>query len=129
MHTIPTLLALSSLLIVVCPSVLFADLAGFTKWSAERSPSDVFNLLENIFGAMDKIARKRGIFKGKCKDTARTRMTFVSSSLCYRITVGVPIRIPLSNAQCKCLTSLRKSRHVIYVDRSFQLFALSCRFT
>lgn len=44
-------------------SVLFADLAGFTKWSSTRSPEDVFTLLETIYGAMDKIALRRNVFK------------------------------------------------------------------
>lgn len=43
--------------------VLFADLAGFTKWSSERQPSDVFRLLETLYGEIDKIAFRRKVFK------------------------------------------------------------------
>ncbi|GKY95687.1 hypothetical protein MPSEU_000529700 [Mayamaea pseudoterrestris] len=44
-------------------SVLFADIAGFTAWSSEREPSQVFILLETIYRAMDRIAKKLGVFK------------------------------------------------------------------
>ena len=30
--------------------VYFADLAGFTQWSSTRTPSDVFYLLEALYG-------------------------------------------------------------------------------
>jgi len=44
-------------------TVFFADLAGFTKWSSGRTPTEVFTLLETIYGAFDKIARRLGVFK------------------------------------------------------------------
>ena len=44
-------------------TVLFADLAGFTKWSASRDPQAVFQLLETIYHAFDKIADKRKVYK------------------------------------------------------------------
>jgi class 3 adenylate cyclase len=44
-------------------TVLFADIAGFTAWSSLRDPSQVFTLLESVYQAFDKIARKRGVFK------------------------------------------------------------------
>ena len=44
-------------------TVLFADISGFTSWSSERSPGQVFLLLENIYGAFDRIADRRGVFK------------------------------------------------------------------
>ena len=44
-------------------TVLFADIQGFTSWSSERSPGQVFVLLENIYGAFDRIADRRGVFK------------------------------------------------------------------
>ena len=44
-------------------TVLFADIAGFTKWSSSRLPQDVFELLETLYGAFDKIAQRRGVFK------------------------------------------------------------------
>jgi class 3 adenylate cyclase len=44
-------------------TVLFADIAGFTAWSSVREPSQVFTLLEEIYGAFDAIAGRRGVFK------------------------------------------------------------------
>lgn len=44
-------------------TVIFGDIAGFTAWSSQREPPQVFMLLESIFGAFDKIAYKHGIFK------------------------------------------------------------------
>lgn len=44
-------------------TVYFADLAGFTKWSSSRTPSDVFYLLEALYGEFDKVANKRRVFK------------------------------------------------------------------
>jgi class 3 adenylate cyclase len=44
-------------------TVLISDIEGFTAWSSEREPEQVFILLETIFQAFDRIARKRDIFK------------------------------------------------------------------
>ena len=44
-------------------TVLFADLSGFTAWSSEREPEQVFLLLQTIFQAFDHVARKRDVFK------------------------------------------------------------------
>jgi class 3 adenylate cyclase len=44
-------------------TVMFADIAGFTAWSSVRDPTQVFTLLETLYGAFDAIAKKRGVFK------------------------------------------------------------------
>lgn len=44
-------------------SVIFADIVGFTAWSSQREPSQVFILLETIYSAFDKIAYRHGVFK------------------------------------------------------------------
>jgi class 3 adenylate cyclase len=44
-------------------TVLSADISGFTAWSSEREPSQVFTLLESMFGVMDKAAQKLHVFK------------------------------------------------------------------
>jgi len=44
-------------------TVLFVDIAGFTAWSSVREPTQVFTLLETVYGAFDRIAAKRGVFK------------------------------------------------------------------
>ena len=42
---------------------MFADLAGFTTWSARKTPAQVFELLETIYSAFDSIAASRNVFK------------------------------------------------------------------
>jgi len=44
-------------------TVMFADISGFTAWSSTREPFQVFTLLETIYGALDAIAKRRGVFK------------------------------------------------------------------
>lgn len=44
-------------------TVMFADIAGFTAWSSVREPSQVFTLLETVYKAFDKSAKKRKVFK------------------------------------------------------------------
>lgn len=44
-------------------TVMFCDIQGFTAWSSARNPSQVFTLLETIYGAFDSIAKRRGVFK------------------------------------------------------------------
>ena len=44
-------------------SVIFAGIVGFTAWSSVREPSQVFTLLERVYGEFDAIAKKRRVFK------------------------------------------------------------------
>lgn len=44
-------------------TILFADISGFTAWSSERQPIEVFQLLESLYAAFDEAARKLGVFK------------------------------------------------------------------
>lgn len=44
-------------------TIFFADIAGFTKWSAKRTPEQVFILLETLYQAFDEIATRRRVFK------------------------------------------------------------------
>ncbi|CAJ1963472.1 unnamed protein product [Cylindrotheca closterium] len=44
-------------------TVMFGDIAGFTAWSSSRQPSQVFILLETLYGSFDKIARELNVFK------------------------------------------------------------------
>ena len=48
---------------IVCCASGVVDIAGFTSWSSGREPSDVFYLLETLYGRLDKIAKKRKVFK------------------------------------------------------------------
>jgi hypothetical protein len=53
-------------------TVLFADIVGFTAWSSVREPTQVFTLLENIYNAFDKMAKKRKVFKVEVRLTFET---------------------------------------------------------
>ena len=44
-------------------TIMFADIAGFTAWSSTRDPTQVFTLLETLYGAFDAVAKRRGVFK------------------------------------------------------------------
>jgi class 3 adenylate cyclase len=41
-------------------TIMFADIAGFTAWSSSREPSHVFTLLEALYGAFDRQAKRMG---------------------------------------------------------------------
>ena len=77
-------------------SILFADIAGFTAWSASREPEQVFTLLETLYRAFDAIAKRRKVFKVEtigdcyvavvglpdpCKDHATVMARFASDCL------------------------------------------------
>jgi class 3 adenylate cyclase len=44
-------------------TVLFADIKGFTFWSASHTPIEVFTLLESLYNEFDTCARTRRVFK------------------------------------------------------------------
>ena len=44
-------------------TILFADLAGFTRWSSGRPPVEVFDFLETLYADFDASARELGVFK------------------------------------------------------------------
>ena len=44
-------------------TLLILDIAGFTSWSSNRQPEDVFRLLETYFAAFDALAAKYDVFK------------------------------------------------------------------
>ncbi|MFM7107316.1 MAG: adenylate/guanylate cyclase domain-containing protein [Planctomycetaceae bacterium] len=46
-------------------TVLFADLEGFTAFTARNCPRDVVDLLDEIFGAFDRLAVEHGVVKIK----------------------------------------------------------------
>jgi class 3 adenylate cyclase len=52
---------------------------GFTAWSSEREPEQVFALLQSLYQSFDKIAKKRGVFKvetiGKQWERKATRVS------------------------------------------------------
>lgn len=63
-------------------TILFADIAGFTAWSSEREPAQVFTLLETIYRYMDHAAKKIGVFKVETVGD------------CYVAATGIPQPVP-----------------------------------
>ena len=39
-------------------TVMFADIVGFTAWSSVREPTQVFELLESVYGSFDRLAKR-----------------------------------------------------------------------
>ena len=73
-------------------TILFADLAGFTAWSSEREPTQVFTLLEAIYKDMDRAAKKFSVFK---VETVRDYSLFrIEQSLIYTLHTPSHFRIP-----------------------------------
>ena len=70
------------------------DIAGFTAWSSVREPSQVFSLLETIYGSFDKIAQKRKVFKVSlarivCSDVSNWPLILFSFNvICQVETIG-----------------------------------------
>jgi class 3 adenylate cyclase len=60
-------------------TIMFADVVGFTAWSSVREPVQVFTLLERLYGAFDKIAERRRVFKVETVGD------------CYVAATGIPI--------------------------------------
>ena len=44
-------------------TVIFSDIKGFTDISRESSPLKVSNMLDRLYRAFDRIAKKHGVFK------------------------------------------------------------------
>ena len=61
-------------------TIFFADLAGFTKWSSQRTPLEVFDLLETLYASFDKVAAKRKVFKVSGYETWRCFRGVVTAS-------------------------------------------------
>jgi class 3 adenylate cyclase len=63
-------------------SVLFADLVGFTEFSAEKTPADLVEVLNIIFSKFDQLAERHGLEKIKTIGDA------------YMVVGGLPIAHP-----------------------------------
>jgi class 3 adenylate cyclase len=66
---------------------MFADVVGFTAWSSIREPTQVFTLLETIYGAFDAIARKRGVFKVRGTSFAEGRDAWLALLTAFTSTI------------------------------------------
>ena len=69
-------------------TVLFSDLVGFTALSAERSPTEVVDLLNDLFSRFDHRTTRLGLEKIKTIGDA------------YMVAAGVPIAVPDPAQRC-----------------------------
>ena len=44
-------------------TILFADIVGFSAWSSQREPTQIFMLLQTLYHSFDMIARRLSVFK------------------------------------------------------------------
>jgi class 3 adenylate cyclase len=44
-------------------TIFMADIAGFTAWSSQREPQQIFSFLEQVFALFDVAAKQRKVFK------------------------------------------------------------------
>jgi hypothetical protein len=107
-------------------TVMFADIKGFTEWSASREPTQVFQLLETLYGAFDQLAKLYGVFKVETiGDT-------------YVAVVGLPTSrkhhaVIMAKFANKCLEKMTILTHELedvlgLVRAIFQFFSLSGQF-
>jgi Adenylate and Guanylate cyclase catalytic domain len=84
-------------------TVLYADIAGFTAWSAVRPPEHVFTLLETLYRSFDRVACQFGVYK------------IETIGDCYVAVTGVPDRQPLHAILMSqfALESMRQMRIVV----------------
>mmetsp|Transcript_5697 Transcript_5697/g.16490 ORF Transcript_5697/g.16490 Transcript_5697/m.16490 type:complete len:652 (+) Transcript_5697:160-2115(+) len=80
---------------------MFGDIAGFTAWSSQRQPSQVFVLLESLYGLFDTLASKRGVFKVE------------TIGDCYMAVTGLPNpddahAVHMSRFAYQCLVGMRE---------------------
>lgn len=85
-------------------TIMFADMAGFTKWSSNREPKTVFKLLETLYGAFDAIAEQSDVFKVE------------TIGDCYLAAAGIPNAQPqhaviMANFARQCMLRMREIVH------------------
>eukprot|EP00980_Cylindrotheca_fusiformis_P005909 scaffold1246_cov134-Cylindrotheca_fusiformis.AAC.1 len=124
-------------------TVVFADIVGFTAWASALEPAQVFILLETVYGAFDKNAYRRSVFKvetvGDCyvavaglpepsKDHAMAVCRFARD--CVKTMKDTTLKLEVSLGPDTCELQLRVGIHsgqvtagVLRGERSrFQLF-------
>ena len=89
-------------------TVIFADISGFTAWSSEREPIQVFKLLEALYAAFDEAGKRLGVFKVE------------TIGDCYVAVVGLPaphqahavVMCRFAHEIQKCMSDLTKRLEV-----------------
>ena len=58
-------------------TVFFADLTGFTRWSSGRKPTDVFGLLEKIYGKIKRYSLGRDLLRNSYSPSNRIALRYL----------------------------------------------------
>lgn len=58
-------------------TVMMADISGFTSWSSEREPSQVFQLLQTVFFHFDKVRARIRVFQLQIQASVEWLLTHV----------------------------------------------------
>jgi Adenylate and Guanylate cyclase catalytic domain len=90
-------------------TVLFADIVGFTSWSSVRTPTQVFHLLEAVYGAFDAIANKRGVFKVETIGDSYVAVVGLPTPRKHHAVVMVRFACDCRNAMLELAHELEKS--------------------
>ena len=61
-------------------TILFADIAGFTKYSSSVQPEDVVNMLRNLFTEFDKMCIQYKIYKVYTIGDCYVVISFINSN-------------------------------------------------
>lgn len=61
-------------------TILFADIAGFTKYSSSVTPEDVVNMLRNLFTEFDKMCIQYKIYKVYTIGDCYVVISFINSN-------------------------------------------------
>jgi class 3 adenylate cyclase len=82
-------------------TIIFADIAGFTAWSSQREPEQVFTLLETLYRSFDVLAHKLKVFKVE------------TIGDCYMAVTGLPNpdnahAVNMSRFAYQCLLGMRE---------------------
>ena len=64
---------------------IFTDIAGFSKWSSQQNPEQIFSFLQALFGTFDDIARKHKVLKIEAIGDCYVGVTGLVRSLSFDI--------------------------------------------
>lgn len=89
-------------------TIMFADMAGFTKWSSMREPVQVFRFLETVFAKFDELGESRRIFKVE------------SVADCYVAAAGIPHArqdhaVAMAKFAIDCMNGLHRLAHELEI--------------
>lgn len=105
------------------PNLSSLFFSGFTAWSSERDPSQVFKLLETIYESFDQAARSLGVFKVETIGDTVSLSLFLSLVATWASLEDCGTRTGCSES-LKSLANLTQARCSVF-DRTISQFDCS----